>query len=301
MNRPDGKLDGLAPALIKESGLATFLEDVIEPSQSTPVLVDFWAAWCGPCKALTPVLEKVVSEAKGAVLLAKINVDENQELAGQLGIQSIPTVVAFKGGRPVDAFAGALSESEVKKFIARLGAPPQKPDAKAAVEAAEAALVSGEAARAAEIFSHVLAADASNLAALSGLARAHLRLGQAEEAKRLLATVPKEKMSDPAVAAALSQLAFAGKAADPSKLGAFRDEIETNPKNFQARYDWAEALFAAGEKDAAAEQLFYIIANARAWNEDAARKLLVKMFEAAGPKDPFTLAARRKLSSLLYA
>ena len=301
MTPPNGKLDGLAPPLVKEASLATFLEDVIKPSHASPVLVDFWAEWCGPCKALTPVLEKAVNEAKGAVLLAKVNIDENQELAAQLGIQSIPTVIAFKGGRPVDAFAGALPESEVKKFIARLGGAPQKSDAKDALEAAEKALASGDAAQAAEIFSHVLAEDAANLAALAGLARAHLRLGQAGEAERLLAMVPKDKMSEPPVAAALSQLAFAGKAADSSKLGALKIEIERNPKNFQARYDLAEALFAAGERDAAAEQLLYVVAKGRAWNEDAARKLLLKMFEAAGPKDPFTLAARRKLSSLLYA
>ncbi|HXV74576.1 MAG TPA: thioredoxin [Sphingomonadales bacterium] len=301
MNRPDSKLDGLAPPLVKQAGLATFVKDVIEPSHATPVLVDFWAEWCGPCKALTPVLEKVVREAKGAVLLAKVNIDENQELAAELGIQSIPTVIAFKGGRPVDAFAGALPESEVKKFIARLGGAPQKPESGDALEAAEAALAEGDAVRAAGIFSHVLAADAANLDALGGLARAHLKLGQAEEAKRILAMTPKGKESHPAIAAAFSQLAFAGKTADAGKLGRLINEIEKNPKSFQARYDLAEALFAAGDKAAAAEHLLYIVAHARAWNEDAARKLLVKMFEAAGPKDSFTLETRRKLSSLLYA
>lgn len=300
MNQSTTKPNGLASPPVKDTNLSSFVEDVIKPSSKVLVLVDFWAEWCGPCKSLTPVLERIAHEAKGAFLLAKINVDDNQELAAQLGIQSIPTVIAFKNGRPVDAFAGALPESEIKKFITRWGGATPKADSAVSMETAEEALLAGEAVRAAQIFSHVLTADASNLEALCGLARAHLKLNQVEEAKRLLSMVPKEKISHPAAVAVESQITFSEKAMDNTQIGMLRAEIEKNPKNYQSRYNLAEALFALGEKDAAAEQLLYIIASNRKWKEEAARRLLLKMFEAAGPKDPFTVEIRRKLSSLLY-
>lgn len=301
MNQFTVKPDGLAPPPVKETNLSSFVEDVIKPSSNVLVLVDFWAEWCEPCKSLTPVLEKITHGAKGAFLLAKVNVDENQELAAQLGIQSLPTVIAFKNGRPVDAFAGVLPESEIKKFIARWGGSTPKTDSANSMETAEEALLAGEAVRAAQIFSHILESDASNLEALSGLARAHLKLNQVEEAKRLLSMVPKEKISHPAVSAVESQITFLEKALDSAQMAMLRAEIEKNPRNYQSRYNLAEALFALGEKDAAAEQLLYIVASNRSWREEAARKLLLKMFEAAGPKDPFTVEIRRKLSSLLYA
>lgn len=302
MNLIDGKADGTAPELVKETGTESFVEDVLQPSQQTPVLVDFWAEWCEPCKALTPALEKVVREQGGAVLLAKLNVDENQELAAQIGIQSLPTVVAFKDGRPVDAFAGAMPEGEIRKFIEKLGAksPEAQQDADL-TEMARAALGAGQPGQAAELFAKVLEQDAANVEALGGLAHAHALSGNREEAEKALASVPEDKKDAPAVSAARAALEFAAKGVDEGEVQALRDRVAARGDDFEARYQLAEALFAKGEREEAAEHLFHIIRKNRGWNDEAARKLLLKMFEAAGPKDPFTIETRRRLSSLLFS
>lgn len=302
MNLRDGKLDGPAPEVVKDTNTESFVEDVLQPSQQTPVLVDFWAEWCEPCKTLTPALEKVVKEQGGAVLLAKLNVDENQELAAQIGIQSLPTVVAFQNGRPVDAFAGAMPEGEIRKFIEKLGAKSAQAEEGAdLMEMAKAALGAGQAGQAADLFAKIAQEDATNVEALGGLAHAHALSGKREEAEKVLASVPEDKKNSPAVSAARAALEFAAKGVDEGEVENLRKKVAANGDDFEARYQLAEALFAKGERDEAADHLFHIIRKNRGWNDEAARKLLLKMFEAAGPKDPFTLEKRRQLSSLLFS
>jgi putative thioredoxin len=291
--------------LIKNSTTAAFMADVIDASNDHPVIVDFWAPWCGPCKTLGPALEKAVREAKGAVRMVKINVDENQELAQQMRIQSIPAVYAFKGGRPVDGFVGALPDSQIKQFVQRLsaGAGPQGPSPiEEAVEMAKQALATGDAGRAATIFTQVLEHEPDNIDAIAGLARAHIARGDFAKAQQTLERAPKESAGHAELAAvrASLELAEAGAKAKGA-LGDLKARIERDPKDFEARYELSAALFAAGEREAAVDELLEIIRRNRAWNEEAARKQLLKFFEAMGPTDPLTVAARRRLSSILFA
>ena len=293
--------------LIKESDTASFAQDVIEGSMKTPVIVDFWAPWCGPCKQLGPLLEKAVTAARGAVRMVKVNIDENQELAAQLRIQSIPTVYAFSQGRPVDGFQGALPESQIKSFVERLvravgGTAEAGDDPVAeALDQAEAALEQGQAGAASTIFGQVLQHDPENLRALAGMARAQLAAGDVEGAQQLLDGLTDELRGKPELvsAAAALELAAAGAAAgDEAEL---RGRLAANPKDHQARFDLAMALYARERREDAAEALLDIIQSDRQWTEEAARKQLVKFFEAWGQTDPATLAARRRLSSLLFS
>jgi putative thioredoxin len=271
-----------------------------------PVIVDFWATWCGPCKQLGPLIEKVVKEAKGAVRLVKIDVDSNQQLAAQLRIQSIPAVYAFFQGRPVDGFVGAQPESQLRQFVQRLakmGAAGQGPSPiDEALEAAEAAFAEGDFGAASAIFGQVLDHESDNAKAIAGLVKCAIATGDLAGAKEMLAGVTPEILKNPAVASAASalELAEAGQKA-AGQTQQLQARIDANPKDFEARYDLAVAQFAAGEREAAIDQLLEIFKANRAWNEEAARKQLLKFFEAMGPTDPVTLAGRRKLSSLMFS
>jgi putative thioredoxin len=291
--------------LIKNSSTAAFMADVIDASNDQPVIVDFWAPWCGPCKTLGPALEKAVREARGAVRMVKINVDENQELAQQMRIQSIPAVYAFKNGRPVDGFVGALPDSQIKQFVQRLsgGAGPKGPSpVEEAVEMAKEALASSDAGRAATIFTQVLQHEPENVDAIAGLARAYIARNDLDRAKQTLDGVPKESAGHAEIAAARAslELAEAGQKAKGA-LGDLKARIERDPRDFEARYELAAALFSGGEREAGIDELLEIIRRNRTWNEEAARKQLLKFFEAMGPTDPLTVAARRRLSSILFA
>ncbi len=286
---------------IKDGSIETFTRDVIYASQQTPVLVDFWAPWCGPCKQLGPVLEKVVRAAKGKVRLVKINIDENPELAQQLRIQSVPTVYAFVGGQPITGFAGAQPESQVRALVERLIGGPLAADLEAELAAGRGALDRGDAAEAAAHFSRVLEEDPSHAEAIGGMARALLAMGEREEAKRFLDEAPKEVRQHPAVAGARAALQIseeAGELADPAEL---RARIEADPDDFEARYQLATQLFLQGQYDAAMDELLYIVRRDRGWRDDLARRRLLELFDALGPGHPATVRGRRQLSTILFA
>ncbi len=294
---------GNAADLIKEGSTAGFVIDVIEMSRKVPVIVDFWAPWCGPCKQLGPMLEKLVGEQKGAVRMVKIDVDRNQELAAQLRVQSVPMVYAFKDGRPVDAFVGALPESQIRTFIQRLttGGPAAVPSTADAVGEAKDLLAEGDAETAAQIFQQVLQEEPDNVAAIAGLLRCLLALGDAASAKAMLAQLPDEVTRHADVAAVRSALELLDSAGAVGPAAELRRKVATDPTDLQARYDLAMAYYAGGEHEAAVDELLEVFRRDRTWNDDAARKQLVKLFEAFGPTDPRTLAGRRRLSSLLFS
>ena len=288
--------------LIKDSDTKRFMADVIEVSKTVPVIVDFWAPWCGPCKQLTPALEKVVKQANGKVRLVKINVDENQQLAGQMRVQSIPAVFAFVNGQPVDGFMGALPESQIKQFIDRLGGQGGvAEEIEAAVAAGRAALAQKDYQPAAQIFLQVIEADREHAGALAGLAKCQIETGELDSAQATLALVPPAKANDPEVLSAKAALELARNPVDVSEAARLQTEIGKNPDNFQARFDLAALLNGTGQKADALDHLLYIIRKEREWNEAAARKQLVKFFDAWGPKDDLTLQGRRKLSSILFS
>lgn len=296
---------GAVDAAIKDGSTATFMTDVIDASAEAAIVVDFWAPWCGPCKQLGPALEKAVKDSKGAVRLVKINVDENPELAQQMRIQSIPAVYAFKDGRPVDGFVGALPDAQVKQFVQRLaalgGAAAASPIADALALAKEAN-AAGDTARAANIWTQVLQHEPQNLEALVGLVRAALAKKDIAGAKTLLERVPADQANHADIAAIKTalELAEVGQKA-AGDIGKFEARLAADPKDHQTRLDLAVALFAAGEREKAIDQLFEIIKRDRAWNEEAARRQLLKFFEAIGLADPLTVAARRRLSAMLFA
>jgi putative thioredoxin len=288
-------------AAVKDTTTQTFVKDVIEESKRQPVLVDFWAEWCGPCKQLTPVLEKVVKAAKGKVKLVKMDIDKHPSIPGQLGIQSIPAVFAFVNGQPVDGFLGALPESQVVAFIERVTKDRIGGEEKDLLKAADEALANGDAAGAAELYAQLLAQDGTNVPALAGLARSYVATGAIEQAKQTLAMVPDAKRNDPAVAAARAALDLVEQAKSVGPVGELEKQVAANPLDHQARFDLAVALNSKGRRQEAVDNLIEIVKRDRKWNDDGARKQLVQFFEAWGPTDEATVNGRKRLSSVLFA
>ena len=287
--------------VIKDTNTQGFAEDVIQASQEVPVIVDFWAPWCGPCKQLTPILEKVVRQAGGAVRLVKVNIDENQAIAQQLRIQSIPAVYAFHEGRPVDGFAGALPESQVKAFVQRLTGDSGPNEIERAIEMADQAREAGEVDQAQDIYGQILRVEPENTDALAGLAQCQIAGGDLDGARETLAGVDQRQRNAPAVAAAEAALALASQADDAGDAGELRQAIEADPDDHQARFDLAQALVGQGEREEAVDHLLAIVKRDRQWNEEAARKQLLTLFDAFGAGDPLTVASRRRLSSMLFS
>lgn len=298
-----------APAgdLIKDGTEATFMADVIEASREVPVIVDFWATWCGPCKTLGPMLEAAVTAAKGKVKMVKIDVDREQRLAGALAqqglpLQSIPTVVAFVGGRPVDMFQGAIPQGQIKEFIDRLVAMGGEDGGLAeALEAAEAMLAEGAAVDAAQTFAAILEEEPENAAAMGGLARAHLAMGEIDKAEGILNTAPQAIVAAPELEAVRAQIALARQAANAGPLADLQAAVEANPADHQARFDYAQALHAAGKVQEAVDELLELFRRDREWNEGAAKAQLFTIFDALKPQDPIVLTGRRRLSSMIFA
>lgn len=298
---------GAAPDadLIKDTTEATFMADVVDASQTVPVVVDFWAPWCGPCKTLGPMLEAAVIAAKGAVKMVKVNVDEAQQIAGQLQIQSIPTVFAFYKGQPVDGFQGAQPESEIKAFIDRVvkagGGEAPGEELSAAVEAAEEMLAEGAAADAAQTFAAILGEDPNHAGAYAGMVRAHIAMDALDQAEALLNGAPMEISKAPELEAAHAQLELARQAADAGPVAELTAAVEANADDLQARFDLAQALYASGDAEAAVDHLLILFGKDREWNEEAAKTQLFTIFDALTPTDPVALNGRRKLSSMIFA
>jgi putative thioredoxin len=295
-------------ALIKDADIQTFAADVLDASMEVPVIVDFWASWCGPCKQLTPLLERVVTEAKGQVRLVKVNIDENPEIAQQLRIQSIPTVYAFFQGQPVDGFMGAIPESQVKVFVQTLvtaasggGGQAEAAAADDALARAADALAKRDLSGAAQLFGQVLQADPGNPKAVAGLARCYLESGDIERAKKTLQLVRPDAKNDETLRAIEAELSLKEKAAEQGDLSAMRAKVAQNPADLEARFQLAQALDGKARREEAIDELLEIIRRDRKWNEDAARKHLITLFEAMGPTDPRTVAARRRLSAILFS
>jgi putative thioredoxin len=287
--------------LIKDATTASFTADVIQESRKQPVLVDFWAPWCGPCKQLTPVLEKAVLAARGAVKLVKMNIDEHPSIPGQLGIQSIPAVIAFKNGQPVDGFMGAVPESQIDAFIKKLGGDNAKAELEDALAAAAEARTTGDNQTAMQIYQVVLQQDPESVDALAGLGEILFDSGDMEGVKQLLDNVPAAKADAAPIVALRSRITLAEEAESLGDAAPLEQRLAENPKDHQARFDLAMIQNARGEREAAADNLLAIIKADRTWNDDGARAQLLKLFEAWGPTDEATLAARRKLSSLLFS
>lgn len=290
---------GGAAAAAKEVTTATFRQDVLNESMRQPVLVDFWAPWCGPCKQLGPVIEKAVAGSGGKVKLVKMNIDEHPQIAGQLGIQSIPAVIAFQKGQPIDGFVGALPDSQVRQFIERLVGPVGDPIAEA-LEEAEAALAEGDAETAKAIYGDILAQDEGNAPALAGLAKLHLDAGALEDAKAVLALATGSAATHASVVAVRAAVDLAEQSAGLGETGDLERRVAADADDHQARFDLALALNAQNNRDGAADGLLEIIQRDRSWNEDGARKQLLQFFDAWGMTDKATLSARRKLSGLLF-
>jgi putative thioredoxin len=286
---------------VKDATTQSFVKDVIEESKHQPVLVDFWAPWCGPCKQLTPILEKAVKAAKGKVKLVKMNIDEHPAIPGQMGIQSIPAVIAFVNGQPADGFMGALPEAQVVAFLERLTKDRIGGEERDLLKAADAALAAGDAAGAADMYGQLLAEDSTNLPALAGLVRCHVETGALDQAKQTLAMVPADKQNDAAVAAARAALDLAEQAKSLGPLSDLEQKVAANPADHQARFDLAVALNGNGRRLDALEQLVAIVKRDRKWNDDGARKQLVQFFDAWGPADEATIEGRKRLSSILFA
>ena len=292
-----------APDLIKETTTQTFVKDVIEESKRQPVLIDFWAPWCGPCRQLTPMLEKAVRAAKGKVKLVKMNIDEHPAIPGQMGIQSIPAVIAFVGGQPADGFMGAVPESQVNAFIDKLTkgmTAPGEPNIAEILQEAEAVLAEGDPAGAAQIYAEVLGFDATNIAALAGLAKCYVATGAIEQAKQTLAMVPETKRNDAAVKAVQASIDLAEQAQAVGPVTELEQKLAANPLDHQARFDLATALNAQGMRAEATNQLLDLVKRDRKWNDDGARKQLVQFFEAWGGADEATVDGRKRLSTILF-
>jgi putative thioredoxin len=290
-----------AGTVVKDTTTQTFVKDVIEESKRQPVLVDFWAEWCGPCKQLGPVLEKAVRAAKGKVKLVKMDIDKHPSIPGQLGIQSIPAVFAFVNDQPIDGFLGALPESQVTAFIERLTKDRLGGEEQDLLKSADDLLAKGDAAGAADLYAQVLAQDSGNLAALGGLTRSYVRTGALEQAKQTLALVPEAKRNDPAVAAARAALEVSEQAKAVGPIADLEAKVAGNPLDHQARFDLALALNGKGQRQDAVDNLLEIVKRDRKWNDDGARKQLVQFFEAWGPTDEATVNGRKRLSSILFS
>ncbi|WP_409564226.1 thioredoxin [Methylobacterium sp. J-068] len=285
----------------KDVTTASFRQDVIAESMQQPVLVDFWAPWCGPCKQLAPVLEKVVQGSAGKVKLVKMNIDEHPSIAGQLGIQSIPAVIAFDKGQPVDGFMGAVPETQIKEFIARLAGPAGPTPIEEAMSEAEALLGVGDVAGAAQLYAAVLAEEPENVDAIAALAKIQLDLGDIENAKQLVAMAPADKAGHAGLSSVRAAIELAEQAAALGDLGTFQSRIEADPNDFQARFDLALGLNGRNMRDEAVDQLIEIERRDRTWNEGAARKQLLTFFEAWGLMDKASIRGRRRLSTLVFA
>jgi putative thioredoxin len=293
-----------APDLIKETTTQTFVKDVIEESKRQPVLIDFWAPWCGPCRQLTPVLEKVVRAAKGKVKLVKMNIDEHPAIPGQMGIQSIPAVIAFVGGQPADGFMGAIPESQVNAFIEKLtrGMPGiGEPDIAEILKEADTVAAEGDAAGAAQIYAEALGLDATNIAAMAGLAKCYVAMGAIDQAKQTLAMVSESKRNDASVKAVQASIDLAEQAQSLGPVAELEAKVAANPLDHQARFDLATALNAQGKRKEATDQLLEIVRRDRKWNDDGARKQLVQFFEAWGGGDEATVEGRKRLSTILFS
>ena len=300
----DGPAPQPVPDLIKETTTQTFVKDVIEESKRQPVLIDFWAPWCGPCRQLTPIIEKAVRAAKGKVKLVKMNIDEHPQIPGQMGIQSIPAVIAFIDGKPADGFMGAVPESQVTAFIDKLTqgmAAPGEPDIAEILGEADAVLAEGDAPAAAQIYAEVLALDSTNIAALAGLARCYVTSGAVEQARQTIAMVPESRSNDAAVKAVQAAIDLAEQAQAVGPVAELEQKVAANPLDHQARFDLATALNAQGNRGEATNQLLEIVKRDRKWNEDGARKQLVQFFEAWGGADEATVDGRKRLSIILFS
>jgi putative thioredoxin len=289
--------------LIKDTTTQSFVKDVIEESKNQPVLIDFWAPWCGPCRTLTPLIEKAVRAAGGKVKLVKMNIDEHPAIPGQMGIQSIPAVIAFVNGQPADGFMGAVPESQLTAFIDKLtkGLPGAAPGAPELLQEAEAVLAEGDVAGAAAIYEEVLAIDAANVPALAGLARCYVETGAIDQAKEMLAQIPAAKQQDAAVTAVQASIDLAEQASSLGPVAELEQKVAAYPLDHQARFDLAIALNAAGQRGDATGHLLEIVRRDRKWNDDGARKQLVQFFEAWGPTDDATVDGRKRLSTILFS
>ncbi len=300
-----GQAPAGAAAPVKDIGQKEFMTEVIDASKEVPVIVDFWAPWCGPCKTLGPMLEKAVAATKGKVRMVKVDIDKNQAIAAQMRIQSIPAVYAFKDGRPVDGFVGALPESQIKQFVQRLataGGPTEEDNViEEALAQAKDLLDAGNHAAAGNLYAQILQHDPENPQAIAGHLRCLMKAGNADEAREILKELPPEIAKDPEIAAVAATLEIAASGAKAGATQPLREKVQANPADHQARFDLAMALFAEGEKEPAVDELLELFRRDRKWNDGAARAQLVKFFEAFGPTDPLTIAGRKRLSSLMFS